>query len=120
MDTDTYYTFVAALIFVVALIVLVFWLFRRLGLGAGMGVHAGGGRRLRVREALMVDAKHRLVLVRRDDVEHLLLLGPSGSTLVEGGIPSPADDDTRPAHPGPSFKRQLARLMPGAARSADG
>jgi len=120
MDSSTYYTFVAALIFVVALIVLVFWLFRRLGLGAGMGVHTSGGRRLRIREALMVDGKHRLVLVRRDDVEHLLLLGPGGSTLVEGGIPAPAENDAGQMPHGPSFKKQLARLLPGAARSGDG
>lgn len=119
MDMATYYTFAAALIFVIALIVLIFWLLRRFGLGAGMGVHPGGGRRLRVRETLMVDAKHRLVLVRRDDVEHLLLLGPAGSTLVEDGIPAPEDEDPAAAFPGPSFKKQLARLMPSASRSAE-
>jgi flagellar protein FliO/FliZ len=33
-----------------------------------------------------VDAKRRLVLVRRDDREHLLLLGATQDVVVESGI----------------------------------
>lgn len=42
--------------------------------------------RIRVVSTQMVDARHKLVLVRRDDVEHLLIIGPQGTTLVESGI----------------------------------
>jgi flagellar protein FliO/FliZ len=42
--------------------------------------------RLAVIASLPVDARRRLVLVRRDDVEHLLLLEPAGTTVIETGI----------------------------------
>lgn len=48
------------------------------------------GKRLSVVEALTLDPKRRLVLVRRDDVEHLLLVGPETATVVERGITPPA------------------------------
>jgi flagellar protein FliO/FliZ len=46
--------------------------------------------RLAVVETLTLDARHKLTLVRRDGVEHLLLLGPTGETVVETGIIRPA------------------------------
>lgn len=60
----------------------------------GMGHTAPGAEsRLAVVSTRMVDARHKLVLVRRDAVEHLLLIGPQGATLVESGIPAPARPD---------------------------
>lgn len=44
------------------------------------------GRRLAVVETIALDQRRRLVLVRRDGVEHLLVLGQEGATLVEAGI----------------------------------
>ena len=41
-----------------------------------------GERRLKVMESLMLDPRRRLVLVRLDGREHLLLLGPSGDAVV--------------------------------------
>ncbi len=40
-------------------------------------------RRLEVIESNRIDLRNSLVLVRRDNTEHLLLLSPSGSTLIE-------------------------------------
>jgi flagellar protein FliO/FliZ len=84
MDLIDYARFVAALLFVLGLIALTAWLARRLRLGQG-GV-PGAARRLAVVEALPLDARRKLVLIRRDATEHLLLLSPEGSRLVEGGI----------------------------------
>ena len=39
-----------------------------------------------------IDNRRRLVLVRRDDREHLLLLGPQGETVVETNIPAAGDN----------------------------
>jgi flagellar protein FliO/FliZ len=39
-----------------------------------------------VLETLPLDALRKLVLIRRDASEHLLLLSPNGDRLVEGGI----------------------------------
>ena len=41
-----------------------------------------GPRRLKVSESLMLDPRRRLVLVRLDGREHLLLLSPAGDCVV--------------------------------------
>ena len=86
MDLIDYGRFLAALLFVLGLIALVAWLARRFRLGTG--ATPGAGRRLAVLESLPLDARRKLVLIRRDDTEHLLLLGTDGNQLVESGISS--------------------------------
>lgn len=85
MDIDTYFRFSLALVFVIALFFVVALVLRRFGLG-GVAATPRRQRRVSVLEVTPLDAKRRLVLVRRDDVEHLLLLSPSGDLLVEPGI----------------------------------
>ncbi len=88
MDLDQYIKFVMALLFVVVLIVAVAWLMRRIGLG-GVSTGVIRHRRLNVVEVMAIDAKRRLVLVRHDDREHLILLSAAGDLLVES---APAAD----------------------------
>jgi flagellar protein FliO/FliZ len=45
-------------------------------------------KRLSVIETLMIGPRHKLFLLRRDGVEHLLLVGPNGANVVENGIPA--------------------------------
>jgi flagellar protein FliO/FliZ len=45
-------------------------------------------RRLEIVEALMIGPKQRLYILRRDNVEHLVMSGPEGTTVVEAGIPA--------------------------------
>ncbi len=87
MDLDSYLRFVLALVFVLALIGGIAWALRRFGLGGLVATPRGAQRRLRLVEALAVDAKRRLILLQRDDVEHLVLLGPEGDLLIERGAP---------------------------------
>jgi flagellar protein FliO/FliZ len=47
-------------------------------------------KRLQVVEALMVGPRQRLIILRRDDVEHLVLSGPDGASVIESGIPAKA------------------------------
>ena len=47
-------------------------------------------RRLVVVETLMVGPKQRLLIIRRDDVEHLVLAGADGATVIESNIPPKA------------------------------
>ncbi|HEX6979227.1 MAG TPA: hypothetical protein VF342_08000 [Alphaproteobacteria bacterium] len=86
IDTDLFLRFVVALALVLALIAGMAWIGRlymtggsRMGLGAKR-------RRLGIIEALPLDGRARLVLVRRDEVEHLVMLGPNGATVVERDI----------------------------------
>ena len=46
-------------------------------------------RRLGVVETMMMGPRHKLYLLRRDGVEHLIVVGPDGTTLVENGILAP-------------------------------
>lgn len=101
---DMYWRFVGALIIVVALIFVVAWVAKRLGLGGRLATPRGK-RRLAVQEVLALDGKRRLVLLKRDGVEHLLLLGLNDDVVVETGIlplgGKPASD--------------FAALLPGAS-----
>jgi flagellar protein FliO/FliZ len=84
MSLDAYGRFLLALIFVVALILVVAWLARRFGLG-GRFVASGASRRLAILEVLPLDGKRRLVLLKRDGVEHLVLLGQQSDLVIERG-----------------------------------
>ena len=94
MDMDAYFRFVLALIFVLVLIGAAAWLVRRFGLAGARPLVRGSRsrRRLALVEVLPVDAKRRLVLVRRDRVEHLVLLGPTSDLVVETAIGPPFDE----------------------------
>ena len=85
MDYETYLRGVVALVAVLALIGLAAWGARRLGLAGGR-TGPRRDRRLSVSEVLPVDNRRRLVLVKRDAVEHLLLLGGADEIVVESGI----------------------------------
>ncbi len=80
-------TFIVAFVIVLALIGLVTWLIRRFA-GNRLGASASRGRmpRLAVIDAAAVDGRRRLVLVRRDNVEHLLMIGGPTDIVVEPNI----------------------------------
>ncbi|HVY98419.1 MAG TPA: flagellar biosynthetic protein FliO [Dongiaceae bacterium] len=84
MGFDTYLRFILVLVFVLGLVLALGWVLRRSGIGGHAMV--GKGRRLGVVETAFLGPKHRLVLVRRDAVEHLVLIGPSYASVVESGI----------------------------------
>lgn len=86
MDFGNYVQFILALVFVLSLIGLLAWAYRRFVLGQKLQLGPRRASRLDIVEFRNVDAKRRLVLVRRDDIEHLVLLGPNSETVVETGI----------------------------------
>jgi flagellar protein FliO/FliZ len=90
VDLALYGQFALALVFVLALIGLLALGARRLGLGPRM-VATRGRRRLAIVEVLTLDPKRRIVLVRRDLTEHLLLLGATHDAVIETGIAAPVD-----------------------------
>jgi len=68
-----------ALIATLALIVGVAYGARRLGM---LQANPQAPRRLKLTESLMLDPRRRLVIVRCDGREHLLLLSPAGDVVV--------------------------------------
>ncbi len=83
----------------IALLVLIvgFWVFRALS-GPMMGRK---GQRLGISEYHEIDKTRRLVLVRRDETEHLILIGGAQDIVVESGISlnSGMDDVREPPRP---------------------
>ncbi len=93
--------FILLFLLVIALLLIVFAVLRRV---TG-GTFVAGGRnrqvRLSVTDAAAVDNRRRLVLVRRDDVEHLILIGGPSDVVIEQNIRQFAKQPSRvePAAP---------------------
>lgn len=82
--TAVTWTFAALILLVIVLVII------RLIRSLTFGTFVAGGRnrktRLAVMDATAVDSHRRLVLVRRDDIEHLLLIGGPTDVVVEREI----------------------------------
>ncbi|MCA1362399.1 flagellar biosynthetic protein FliO [Bradyrhizobium sp. IC3069] len=113
-------TFIVAFIVVLALIGVAAWLVRRFA-GSRIGANTQRGRmpRLAVIDAAAVDGRRRLVLVRRDNVEHLLMIGGPTDIVVEPNIVRAAPSrDQIPQRPSAAEPPRLAP-MPDAGGWAD-
>jgi flagellar protein FliO/FliZ len=97
MEFSDYMRFVIALAFVLALIATLSWAVKRYGVGGREAVSRGKSRRLQIVEIKPIDSRHRAVLLRRDDTEHLVLLGPGGDLVIESGIKSHTGAQAGPA-----------------------
>jgi flagellar protein FliO/FliZ len=114
MDPDTYLRFLLALIFVLGLIGLFAWVARRFALSGRLWqMRPGQAQRLRVVESLPLDPRRRVVLLRKDDTEHLVLLGASTEVVLDRGQPGgaphgPCDVDSASANDNRSTDRGAA------------
>ena len=94
--------FVITVVVVIGLIAAAYWVVRRFaGFRIG-GIGRGRVPRLAVVDAVAIDNRRRLVLIRRDNVEHLLLIGGPSDVVVEPGIVRPrrrAPDAARAQQP---------------------
>lgn len=83
METVEYTRFFLSLAFVMALIWACAWLAKRFGLDKKMrGVTAATGR-LGVVDTLYLDPKRKLVLVRADAREYVILLSGENVTVID-------------------------------------
>ncbi len=78
--------FFIAFLVVLALIGLTAWLVRRFGANRLGGAARGRQPRLAVIDAANVDGRRRLVLIRRDNIEHLLMIGGPTDVVIEPNI----------------------------------
>ncbi len=78
--------FFIAFLVVLALIGLTAWLVRRFGANRLGSATRGRQPRLAVIDAATIDGRRRLVLIRRDNVEHLLMIGGPTDVVVEPNI----------------------------------
>lgn len=122
---NSYFTMIVALAIVVALIVLAVWLIKVLG-QATRTVGRGRQKRLSIVDSVPIDQKRQAVIVRRDDVEHLIVIGGANDLVVETGfeappLPTPAARQarwtTRPGKPETPSIDSATGAPPGKSRS---
>jgi hypothetical protein len=101
---------IVAFAFVVAAIYVLFAILRRRARGRTGGPRTAQ-RRLGLVEALNVDDTRRLVLVRRDQVEHLLLIGGPSDVVVETAITRTAARPASGPAPRPSAAAEGAATL---------
>lgn len=83
-----YLTMVVALAIVIVLIVLAVWLIKLVG-DASRNVGRGRNRRLVVVDSIAIDNKRQALIVRRDETEHLIVIGGPNDLVVESGFSAP-------------------------------
>ncbi|MBY5665800.1 flagellar biosynthetic protein FliO [Rhizobium leguminosarum] len=91
------------------LLIIVLWVIR----SRAPSPFVRGGRnrqpRLQVLDAAAVDARRRLVLVRRDDVEHLIMIGGPSDIVIESRIlPAAAEQPESAIRPQPVEQRPIS------------
>ncbi len=90
MIMTDYLRFLLALVVVLGLIALFAWIVRRFRLGGLAGPTMTSGR-LAIVETLPIDGRQRLVLIRRDECENLVLIGQDQSLVIESRIERPKE-----------------------------
>jgi flagellar protein FliO/FliZ len=111
--------FIVAFVLVLALIAGAAYLVRRFGATALNAAAGTRGRqpRLAVIDAAPVDARRRLVLIRRDNVEHLIMIGGPTDVVVEPNIVRAIP--TTPARETPPARGALTDTLPRAVPLAE-
>lgn len=106
-----YASYIIGAVIVLVVLLLLFFVLR----SVGGRVRGGKGARLGISEYHELDKDRRLVLVRRDDYEHLVLIGGAQDLVIETGIPIGFDRDyddsfvARPTHHEPVEQREPPR-----------
>lgn len=80
---------------------------RKLGL-ANISPSTSKQRRLKLVEAIPIDARRRLILVRCDEREHLLMLGPTGELVIDANVP-----------PAPAPSKELSKEQASLANAVE-
>lgn len=80
-----YLTYIYGALGVLALLVVAWALIKLIG----GGVRGRKGSRLGVSEYYEIDKSRRMVLIRRDEMEHLVLIGGQQDLVIETNIGSP-------------------------------
>ena len=91
MDMTDAFRYFGALALVLALVGAAGLALKRYGLP---GIAGGAGRRLGVVETLMLGKNHRLLIVRCDGMEHVLVTAPQGATVIAS---TPAKPESKPS-----------------------
>jgi len=92
METVDTTRFILAFFFVIGLIGILAFVLKRYGSAQKIfGMKEDGGR-IQVLEVRWLDPRRRVVLLRRDNVEHLLLLADGREVVIESGVVAKESD----------------------------
>ncbi len=89
IDSGRYF---GGLLLTIGLLLLAWWAVRRFAPGM-VQIKSSGEKRMAIIEALHLDPRRRIVLVRDGTREHVILLGLAGETLIESR-PTPQEIQT--------------------------
>jgi flagellar biogenesis protein FliO len=95
---NTILTAAFALGIVLVLIVLGLWVLKFF-FNASANMSRGRAKRLTVVDSVQLDPRRKVVILRRDNVEHVIMTGGPQDVLVESGIPVERPGVRRPAQP---------------------
>ena len=87
IDSIDYLKFVFALLFVIGLIGAIALLAKKIGMGNRGPMHYSRKKRLSIVETMQLDSKRRVILIRRENKDHLILLGGMTDLVIENDIP---------------------------------
>jgi flagellar protein FliO/FliZ len=91
MDVLDFARYFAALLLVLGLIGAAGLATRKFGL-PGLAKPAAT-RRIHIVETLMLSPRQKLAIIRRDDVEHLVMITATGANVIEAGFTAPAKSE---------------------------
>ena len=112
--------FFLAFLIVLGLIGVAAWAVRRFGSTRIGGAVRGRQPRLAVIDYATVDARRRLILVRRDNIEHLVMIGGPTDVVVEANIVRAAPASRDLAMPRPPALEPAPRPIPLPDNAANG
>ena len=116
VELPTPVNFIIAFVFVLLLIGAAAWLVRRFGAAQIDAATRGRQPRLAVVDSAAVDGRRKLVIIRRDNVEHLLMIGGPTDVVVETNLIRGTAAATRDA---PAARNGGAETLPRAVTPAD-
>jgi flagellar protein FliO/FliZ len=116
VELPTPVNFIIAFVFVLLLIGAAAWLVRRFGTTAIDAAARGRQPRLAVVDSAAVDGRRKLVIIRRDNVEHLLMIGGPSDVVVETNLIRSTAVATRDT---PATRNGSAETPPRAAALTD-
>lgn len=83
------------------LLIVIVWIFKKLTGSAARRANRSRVPRLSITDSTIVDEKRYLVMVRRDNIEHLLLIGGANDLVVETNIVRAQQPASAPAQAAP-------------------
>ncbi len=92
MAPDDYFRVIFGLVAVIGLIGVAALIARKAGV-VSLPAAVGRRRRLAIAESLPLDARRRLMIVRCDNREHLIVLGAQTETVIDSGFDAAIVDD---------------------------